>query len=95
MHAFKLRGDFFTLMLMNGIGTWRRRCRPHRAIIGTFRWARIAVLTAFGVNPEVATGLYAGAARRFVLQLPYSVPTTWCTRSALGGFCQGRKTERR
>ena len=55
MHAFNFEVSFFTLMLMNGIVNLATTLPAAPGYIGTFDGPGIAVLTAFGVNPEVAT----------------------------------------
>ena len=55
MHAFSFEVSFFTLMLMNGIVNLATTLPAAPGYIGTFDGPGIAVLTALGVNPEVAT----------------------------------------
>ncbi|HEY4723462.1 MAG TPA: lysylphosphatidylglycerol synthase transmembrane domain-containing protein, partial [Anaerolineae bacterium] len=55
MHAFNFEVSFFTLMLMNGIVNLATTLPAAPGYIGTFDGPGIAVLSAFGVNPETAT----------------------------------------
>ena len=56
MHAFNFQVSFFALMLMNGIVNLATTIPSAPGYIGTFDAPGIAVLTAYGVPPEVATG---------------------------------------
>lgn len=55
MHAFSFEVSFFTLMLMNGIVNLATTLPAAPGYIGTFDAPGIAILSAAGVNPEVAT----------------------------------------
>jgi uncharacterized protein (TIRG00374 family) len=55
MHAFNFEVSFFTLMLMNGIVNLATTLPAAPGYVGTFDAPGIAVLTAFGINQEVAT----------------------------------------
>jgi uncharacterized protein (TIRG00374 family) len=56
MHAFSFEVSFFALMLMNGIVNLATTLPSAPGYLGTFDAPGIAVLTAYGINPEVATG---------------------------------------
>jgi len=56
MHAFSFQVSFFALMLMNGIVNLATTIPSAPGYIGTFDGPGIAVLVAYGINPEVATG---------------------------------------
>jgi uncharacterized protein (TIRG00374 family) len=56
MHAFPFEVSFFALMLMNGIVNITTTIPSAPGYIGTFDAPGIAVLAAFGVQPEVAAG---------------------------------------
>jgi uncharacterized protein (TIRG00374 family) len=56
MHAFSFQVSFFALMLMNGIVNLATTIPSAPGYLGTFDKPGSAVLAAFGVNPEVATG---------------------------------------
>lgn len=56
MHAFDFQVSFFALMLMNGIVNLAGILPSAPGYIGTFDLPGIAVLTAYGVAPEVAAG---------------------------------------
>lgn len=55
MHAFNFEVSFFALMLMNGIVNLATTLPAAPGYIGTFDGPGIAVLSAFGVVPEIAT----------------------------------------
>jgi uncharacterized protein (TIRG00374 family) len=55
MHTFSFEVSFFTLMLMNGIVNLATTLPAAPGYIGTFDGPGIVVLSAFGVDPEVAT----------------------------------------
>lgn len=55
MHAFDFQVSFFALMLMNGVVNLMTTFPAAPGYIGTFDLPGIAVLTLYGVNPEVAT----------------------------------------
>lgn len=55
MHAFSFEVSFFTLMLMNGIVNLATTLPAAPGYVGTFDAPGIAILSAAGVNPEVAT----------------------------------------
>jgi uncharacterized protein (TIRG00374 family) len=55
MHAFNFEVSFFTLMLMNGIANLATTLPAAPGYIGTFDGPGIAILSAFGVEPAVAT----------------------------------------
>lgn len=55
-HAFRISISFFGLMLMNGIVNLATTLPSAPGYVGTFDAPGIAVLTAYGVNPEVAAG---------------------------------------
>jgi uncharacterized protein (TIRG00374 family) len=56
MHAFPFRVSFFALMLMNGIVNLTTTLPSAPGYVGTFDAPGIALLTAYGVAPEVAAG---------------------------------------
>jgi len=55
MHAFPFEVSFFALMLMNGVVNLATTLPSAPGYIGTFDAPGIAVLTAYGVDPVVAT----------------------------------------
>ena len=56
MHAFPFQVSFFALMLMNGIVNLMTTLPAAPGYVGTFDLPGIALLTAYGVSPEVAAG---------------------------------------
>jgi len=56
MQAFPFRVSFFTLMLMNGIVNLATTLPSAPGYVGTFDAPGIAVLSAYGVRPELAAG---------------------------------------
>jgi glycosyltransferase 2 family protein len=56
MHAFSFQVSFFTLMLMNGIVNLATTLPSAPGYLGTFDAPGIAVLTAYGVSQDIATG---------------------------------------
>jgi len=56
MQAFPFEVSFFALMLMNGVVNLATTLPSAPGYIGTFDAPGIAVLTAYGVDPAVATG---------------------------------------
>ena len=56
MHAFNFQVSFFALMLMNGIVNLATTIPSAPGYIGTFDAPGIAVLSAYGVAPAIATG---------------------------------------
>lgn len=56
MHAFSFQVSFFALMLMNGIVNLATTIPSAPGYIGTFDGPGIAVLVAYGIAPEIATG---------------------------------------
>lgn len=56
MHAFAFSVPFIVLMLMNGIVNLATTLPAAPGYVGTFDTPGIAVLVAFGVNPELAAG---------------------------------------
>lgn len=56
MHAFDFQVSFFALMLMNGIVNLATTIPSAPGYIGTFDAPGIALLTAYGVPAEIATG---------------------------------------
>jgi len=56
MHAFQMNVTFFTLMLMNGIVNIATTLPSAPGYLGTFDAPGIAVLTAYGVSRDIATG---------------------------------------
>ena len=56
MQAFPFRVSFFALMLMNGIVNLATTLPSAPGYVGTFDAPGIAVLSAYGVQPEVAAG---------------------------------------
>ena len=56
MHAFGFTISFFGLMLMNGIVNLATTLPSAPGYVGTFDAPGIAVLTAYGVPPEIAAG---------------------------------------
>jgi glycosyltransferase 2 family protein len=75
MHAFPFEVSFYTLMLMNGIVNLATTLPSAPGYVGTFDAPGIAVLSAYGVDPNLA------AAYTFVLHLALWLPVT-----LLGGF---------
>ncbi len=55
MHAFPFEVSFFALMLMNGVVNLATTLPSAPGYIGTFDAPGIAVLTAYGVDPAIAT----------------------------------------
>jgi len=80
MHAFPFEVSFFALMLMNGIVNLATTIPSAPGYVGTFDAPGIAVLSAYGVNPEVA------AAYTFVLHI-----ALWAPITALGAYYMLRK----
>ncbi|MGD0708942.1 MAG: lysylphosphatidylglycerol synthase transmembrane domain-containing protein [Anaerolineaceae bacterium] len=56
MHAFPFQVSFFALMLMNGIVNLATTLPSAPGYVGTFDAPGIALLEAYGVVPEIATG---------------------------------------
>lgn len=56
MHAFDFEVSFFALMLMNGIVNLATTIPSAPGYLGTFDAPGIALLSAYGVPPETATG---------------------------------------
>ncbi len=56
MHAFPFQVSFFALMLMNGIVNLTTTLPSAPGYVGTFDAPGIALLTSYGVAPEVAAG---------------------------------------
>ena len=56
MHAFDFEVSFFALMLMNGLVVLATTIPSAPGYIGTFDLPGIALLTAYGVSKEMATG---------------------------------------
>ena len=56
MHAFDFEVSFFALMLMNGIVNLATTIPSAPGYLGTFDAPGIALLSAYGVPPEMATG---------------------------------------
>ncbi len=54
MHAFKFRVTFFALMLMNGIVNLATTLPSAPGYVGTFDAPGIALLSAYGILPEIA-----------------------------------------
>jgi uncharacterized protein (TIRG00374 family) len=54
MHAFQFRVNFFALMLMNGIVNLATTLPSAPGYVGTFDAPGIALLSAYGVLPEIA-----------------------------------------
>jgi uncharacterized protein (TIRG00374 family) len=54
MHAFKFQVSFFALMLMNGIVNLATTLPSAPGYVGTFDAPGIALLSAYGVLPEIA-----------------------------------------
>jgi uncharacterized protein (TIRG00374 family) len=75
MHAFSFEVSFFTLMLMNGIVNLATTIPSAPGYLGTFDKPGIAVLAAYGVDPNVA------AAYTFVLH-----GALWIEATLLGGY---------
>jgi uncharacterized protein (TIRG00374 family) len=75
MHAFNFQVSFFALMLMNGIVNLAGILPSAPGYIGTFDLPGIAVLTAYGVSPEIAAG--------YTLLLHAAL---WLPITALGAF---------
>ena len=81
MHAFNFEVSFFTLMLMNGIVNLATTLPAAPGYLGTFDAPGIAVLSAFGVAPAVAT------AYTLVLHAALWLPIT-----LLGFVCMARQS---
>ncbi len=75
MHAFDFEVSFFVLMLMNGVVNLFTTIPSAPGYIGTFDTPGIKILSAFGVDPEIA-GAYT-----LVLHAALWLPIT-----ALGGY---------
>jgi len=60
MHAFPFQVSFFALMLMNGIVNLTTTLPSAPGYVGTFDAPGIALLTSYGVAPEVAAGYTLG-----------------------------------
>src|SRR5512143_2180944 len=56
MHAFPFEVSFYALMLMNGVVNLATTIPSSPGYVGTFDAPGIAILKAFGVNAELATG---------------------------------------
>jgi uncharacterized protein (TIRG00374 family) len=56
MHAFDFQVSFFALMLMNGLVNLATTIPSAPGYIGTFDLPGIALLTAYGISKEIATG---------------------------------------
>ena len=56
MHAFPFQVSFFALMLMNGIVNLATTLPSAPGYVGTFDAPGIAILSAYGVTPEIAAG---------------------------------------
>lgn len=56
MHAFPFQVSFFALMLMNGLVNLATTIPSAPGYIGTFDLPGIALLTAYGVSKEIASG---------------------------------------
>jgi uncharacterized protein (TIRG00374 family) len=56
MHAFPFHVSFFALMLMNGIVTLATTIPSAPGYVGTFDAPGIALLSAYGIPVEIATG---------------------------------------
>ncbi|MBN1230444.1 MAG: flippase-like domain-containing protein [Anaerolineales bacterium] len=80
MHAFKFKVSFFALMLMNGVVNLATTIPSAPGYVGTFDAPGIAVLSAYGVAPTLAT------AYTLVLHVALWVPIT-----ALGAFYMWRE----
>lgn len=81
MHAFNFEVTFFALMLMNGIVNLATTIPSAPGYVGTFHAPGIAVLVAFGVDPNIA-GAYT-----FVLHAALWLPVT-----LLGLYYFGRES---
>lgn len=75
MHAFNFEVSFFALMLMNGIVNLATTIPSAPGYLGTFDAPGIALLSAYGVPPEMATG--------YTLVLHAAL---WFPITALGAF---------
>ena len=75
MHAFDFEVSFFALMLMNGIVNLATTIPSAPGYLGTFDAPGIALLSAYGVPPEMATG--------YTLVLHAAL---WFPITALGAF---------
>ena len=56
MHAFSFNLSFFSLMLLNGVGNLATTIPSAPGYVGTFDATGVAVLTAYGIAPEIALG---------------------------------------
>ncbi len=56
MHAFSFQVSFFALMLMNGVVNLATTLPSAPGYVGTFDAPGIAILSAYGVPPEIAAG---------------------------------------
>jgi len=81
MHAFDFEVSFFVLMLMNGVVNLFTTIPSAPGYVGTFDTPGIAVLKAFGVDPEIA-GAYT-----LVLHAALWLPIT-----LLGAFYMWRES---
>jgi len=79
MHAFPFRVSFSTLMLMNGVLNLFTAIPSTPGYIGTFDAPGIAMLTAFGVNPEISAS--------YILLLH---ATLWLPITLAGGLFFGK-----
>jgi uncharacterized protein (TIRG00374 family) len=70
MYAFNFQVSFFTLMLMNGVVNLATTIPSAPGYLGTFDLPGIAVLTAYGIDKEVATSY------TFVLHFALWLPIT-------------------
>jgi glycosyltransferase 2 family protein len=75
MHAFPFEVSFLVLMLMNGLVNLATTLPSAPGYVGTFHWAGIETLIAFGVNRDIA------ASYNITLHAALWIPVT-----ALGAF---------
>ena len=81
MHAFSFEVSFFALMLMNGIVNLATTIPSAPGYVGTFDAPGIAVLSAYGVSPNIA------ASYTLVLHVALWLPIT-----VLGLYYFGRES---
>ncbi|MEM5774209.1 MAG: lysylphosphatidylglycerol synthase transmembrane domain-containing protein, partial [Anaerolineaceae bacterium] len=80
MHAFPFEVSFFALMLMNGLVNLATTIPSAPGYIGTFDLPGIALLTAYGVSKEIASG--------YTLLLHVAL---WLPITALGAYFFARE----
>lgn len=81
MHGFDFSVPFYVLMLMNGVVNLATTVPSSPGYVGTFDAPGIAVLAAYGINPEVATA--------YTLVLHAAL---WFPITALGAYYMWRES---